>query len=60
MKKPDPSTEEGMAQIREILKRREKEAEDTRKRSEKDIDIEPSGKLTTPNEIDLHRDRNDD
>jgi hypothetical protein len=60
MKKTDLSTEEGMAQIREIFKRREKEAEDTRNRSEKDINIEPSGKLTTPNEIDLYGDRNDD
>ena len=60
MIKPDPNTEEGMAKIKEILKRREKEAEESRKRSEKDIDMEPSGKLTTPNEIDLHRDRNDD
>ena len=55
--KPDPSTEEGRAEIEKILKRRENEAKESRKRSEENIDDEPSGKLTSPNETDLHRDR---
>lgn len=58
--KPDPNTEKGKAEINEIIKRRETEAEEVRKRSEENIGDEPSGKLTTPNKIDLHRDRNND
>ena len=57
--KPDPNTEEGKAEIEEILKRRENEAKEAIKRSEENINEEPSGKLTSPNETDLHRDRND-
>ena len=58
--KPDPNTAKGKAEINEILKRRETEAEEARKRSEESIDDEVTGKLTSPNEIDLHRDRNND
>ena len=57
--KPDPNTKEGRAEIDKILKRRGSEADDARKRSEQDIHDEPSGKLTSPNEVDLHRDRDD-
>jgi len=58
--KPDPNTKEGQVEIEKILKCREAEAKEARERSEKTVDDEPSGKLTSPNEIDLHRDRVDD
>ena len=58
--KPDPTTAEGRAEIDKILKRREAEAEAARQRSEENVDEEPTGKLTTPAETDLHRDRKGD
>ncbi|HED16756.1 MAG TPA: hypothetical protein ENI64_08105 [Gammaproteobacteria bacterium] len=62
IKRPDPTTEEGRAEIAAILERLKPEAEEARRRSLIDVDDEPVGKLTIPNEIDLHRDRkeNDD
>jgi hypothetical protein len=58
--KLDPTTAKGKAEINKILKRRETEAEEARKRSEENRDDEHSGKFTSPNEVDLHRDRNND
>jgi len=62
IKRPDPANEEGRAEIYTILKRRKSEAEEFRKITLTDVDEEPTGKLTIPNEIDLLRDRkeNDD
>lgn len=37
--------------------RREKDAEEARRRANQNVDDEPCGKLTNPSEIDLHRDR---
>jgi len=58
--KPDPTTKEGRAKIDAILKSMSSEAEAARKRSETDVDDEPTGKLTIPNEIDMRRDRKND
>jgi len=55
--KPDPTTEEGKEEIKRIFEKRKLEAEDARKRSEQCVEEEPSGKLTNPAEIDIHRDR---
>ncbi len=54
---PDPTTEEGMAEAIRRAKKRKSEAEAARKRAKENPNEEPSGKLTIPNEIDLHRDR---
>ncbi len=53
----DPTTEEGKEEIRKIFEKRKQEAEEARKRSEEEVDSEPCGKLTTPREIDVRRDR---
>lgn len=58
--KPDPTTEEGKEEIRKIFEKRTLEAEEARKRSEQDLEDEPSGKFTNPSEIDIHRDRKSD
>jgi hypothetical protein len=50
-----PLTEEE-ARLR-AKSRREKDAEDARRRAMQNVDDEPCGKLTNPSEIDLHRDR---
>jgi len=55
--RPDPTTEEGKEEIRKIFEKRKQEAEEARKRSEEVVDSEPYGKLTTPSEIDVRRDR---
>ncbi len=55
--RPDPTTEEGKEEIRRVFDKRKFEAEDARNRSEHGTDDEPSGKLTNPSEIDIHRDR---
>ncbi|WP_097458696.1 hypothetical protein [Mangrovitalea sediminis] len=57
---PDPHTPEGMEEIRRRLAKRRAEAEEYRRRSEENVDEEPTGKWTQPNEIDLHRDRKND
>ena len=57
---PDPSTEDGMAEIQRRIKKRLEEAKEVRKRAEDDPDDEVSGKLTQPSEIDLVRDRKKD
>jgi hypothetical protein len=54
---PDPTTEEGMAEAIRRAKKRKAEAESARNRAKENPDEEPSGKLTVPSEIDLHRDR---
>ncbi len=54
---PDPTTEEGMKIIAERIKKRKADAVGARKRALTDIDDEPTGKLTNPNEMDLYRDR---
>ncbi len=58
--KPDPTTEEGKKEIRRIFEKRKLEAKEARERSEQDVEDEPSGKLTNPYEIDIHRDRKND
>lgn len=54
---PDPTTEEGMAEALRRAKKRKAEAEAARNRAKENPDEEPSGKLTVPSQIDLHRDR---
>lgn len=50
-----PLTEED-ARLR-AKSRREKDAEEVRRRAMQNVNDEPCGKLTNPSEIDLHRDR---
>lgn len=55
---PDPSTEEGMAEIhRRARLRANKDGAAARERALYKPDEEPSGKMTQPNDIDRHRDR---
>ncbi|GLS27954.1 hypothetical protein [Marinibactrum halimedae] len=53
----DPTTKEGREEIERRIKKRKREASEARERAQKDIESEPSGKLTSPNELDLMRDR---
>ncbi|MBB3059722.1 hypothetical protein [Microbulbifer rhizosphaerae] len=57
---PDPNTKEGREEIARRLKKVKKEGAKSRKRALKDIDSEPSGKLTNPSDIDRVRDRRDE
>jgi hypothetical protein len=55
---PDPSTEEGRAEIqRRVRLRAEKDGAAAREHALYKPDEEPSGKMTQPNDIDRHRDR---
>ena len=60
--KHDPTTEEGREQLRKILERRKAKDSELIRRAKENPDDEPAGKLTSPNELDLRRDRknNDD
>lgn len=55
----DPDTPEGRQEIERRLKKRKLEANSVRERAERNLNDEPSGKLTNPSEIDRHRDRKD-
>ena len=61
-KKPDidPFTEEGLEEFKARVKKREKELERLRQLSLVNVDAEPTGKLTCPNEMDRHRDHKDE
>lgn len=54
---PDPSTKEGMGEALRRAKKTKEFAKQMRELAEKNPDKEPSGKITKPNEVDLHRDR---
>lgn len=54
---PDPTTKEGREEIERRIKKRRSEARLARERALINPDDEPSGKLTSPSETDLHRDR---
>lgn len=56
---PDPSTPEGLEEIKRRIEKRKSEAQSVRERASKDPDSEPSGKLTNPSDLDKHSDRRD-
>jgi hypothetical protein len=55
----DPSTPEGWAEVQKRARRSKDFIEELRKLAKSGGD-QPSGKLTRPNEMDLHRDRKGD
>ena len=55
----DPTTPEGLAEMQKRARRSKEFLEELRKLAERGGE-EPSGKLTRPNEMDLHRDRKSD
>jgi hypothetical protein len=54
---PDPTTEEGRAEIALRIKKRKENSAEVRKRAENSPEEEPTGKLTNPNDVDRMRDR---
>ncbi|MCE2027309.1 hypothetical protein [Sessilibacter corallicola] len=54
---PDPNSKEGKEEIARRVQKRKSELEDVKKRAQNTPDDEPSGKLTSPSEIDRMRDR---
>jgi hypothetical protein len=56
----DPTTREGLAEIKKRAKKTKEFAKKMRLIAEKNPDDEPTGKITRPNEMDLHRDRKND
>lgn len=56
---PDPSTPEGLEEIKRRIEKRKSEGKSARERASKDPDSEPSGKLTSPSDLNRHRDRKD-
>ena len=53
--KPDPRTKEGAEEIKRRLRKFNSENNDVVKRSETNVDEEPSGAFTTPSELDIRR-----
>ncbi len=54
---PDPNSIEGKKEIARRISKRKSELEKVKKRAQNTPDDEPSGKLTSPHEIDRVRDR---
>jgi len=53
--KHDPTTAEGLKEIKKSLEELRPDLEKLKELSEKDLDGEPSGKLTNPSEIQTKR-----
>jgi hypothetical protein len=54
---PDPSTKEGRQEALRRAKKTKEFAKQMRELAKENPEKEPSGKFTQPNEVDLHRDR---
>jgi hypothetical protein len=57
---PDPNTKEGQAEIERRLARRRAEGKAARERAIANAEDEPRGKLTSPSDLDRHKDRKND
>lgn len=55
---PDPNTKEGREEIARRVSKRKKELEVIKKRALEEVDDEPNGKMTFPNDLDRTKDRN--
>jgi hypothetical protein len=56
----DPTTPEGRKEAVRRARKSKKFAKEMKKLAEEDPDDEPTGKVTRPSEMDLHRDRKGD
>ena len=54
---PDPTTKEGLEEAHRRANKTKEYAKDMHDLARENPDEEPSGKVTQPSEIDLHRDR---
>lgn len=56
----DPTTLEGLAEIKKRAKKTKEFSKNMRRIAEKNPEDEPTGKITRPSEMDLYRDRKND